>query len=86
MQEYENVTSPVIPEVPTSNKIKRNKLFPIAEQVVHAYLEEGKTMREIAEFFTCSDGTVRNLLMIRGVDIRPRGRRKGMKVSESQGE
>jgi len=78
-EQTHNLTNPVVPEVPTSNRIKRNKLLPVADQVVHAYTEVGKTMHEIADFFNCSDGTVRNLLIIKSVNLRARGRRKGTK-------
>jgi hypothetical protein len=57
-------------------KMKRNKLFPVAQQVIHAYVEGGATIAEIGAFFDCSEGTVRNLLLIRGVTMRPRGRKK----------
>jgi hypothetical protein len=89
MQEFENVINPVVPEVPKPKRearIKRNKLLPVAEQVVHAYTTVGKTMHEIADFFNCSDGTVRNLLIIKGVDLRPRGRRKKARPTKSLGE
>lgn len=89
MQEFENIINPVVPEVPVSQRpgrIKRNKLLPVAEQVVHSYTVVGKTMKEIAQFFNCSDGTVRNLLIIKGVDLRPRGRRKQARPTESLGE
>jgi len=77
--EFENVVNPVVVPVEKrqpSAKIKRNKLHVVAEQVVHAYTEIGKTISEIAEFFNCSDGTVRNLLLMRNVTMRARGRRK----------
>jgi hypothetical protein len=82
--EFENELTPV-PEVTVCARIKRNKLLPVADQVVHAY-NEGKTMHEIALFFDCSDGTVRNLLVIRGVDLRPRGRRKQVTSTSNLGD
>jgi len=76
--EFENVVNPVAPveRRQPSAKIKRNKLYVVAEQIVHAYTVVGKTIAEIAEFFNCSDGTVRNLLLARNVTMRARGRRK----------
>lgn len=86
--EFENIINPVVPDLPapTSVRLKRNKLLAVAEQVVHAYSVERKTMHEISDFFNCSDGTVRNLLIIRGIDLRPRGRRKMVRPSPNLGE
>lgn len=83
MQETETIETPIPALKETrqpSAKLKRNKLFCVSEQVVHAYTVVGKTVSEIADFFVCSDGTVRNLLLIRGVTLRARGRRKQERV------
>jgi DNA-directed RNA polymerase specialized sigma24 family protein len=58
-------------------KRARNKLSAIAEQIVTAYVERKQTIVEISKFHGCSSGTVRNLLKVKGVTMRPRGRRKG---------
>jgi hypothetical protein len=62
----------------TVNVVKRsrNKLLSVADQVVTAYTEKDQTVAEIASYFSCSTGTVRNLLVMKGVTMRPRGRRK----------
>lgn len=53
----------------------QNKLLPVAEQVIHAYRQEEVPLRKIADFFGVSTGTVRNLLLIKEIARRPKGRR-----------
>lgn len=57
------------------SKLQKNKLLPVADQVIHAYSVEDVPMRKIANFFSVSTGTVRNLLLLKEVSIRPKGRR-----------
>jgi hypothetical protein len=53
----------------------RHMLLTVADQVVTAY-NNGCTIAEIADFFDCANGTVRNLLIIKNVTRRPQGRKK----------
>jgi hypothetical protein len=45
------------------------------EPVAEAY-RNGATLRQIGEVYGVSPGTVRNVLIEMGVEMRPRGRRK----------
>lgn len=59
-----------------TEKRVRYKLSMVADEVVEAYTTHGKTLREIADFHNVAPGTVRNLLISRGVSLRSRGRKK----------
>jgi hypothetical protein len=65
-----------------ANRLK-NKLATAREQVREAYLN-GATLREIGEVHGVSAGTVRNVLIEIGVELRPRGRRKKADTTEPQ--
>jgi transposase len=53
-----------------------NKLEPFADAVVEAYTNGGRTLQQVATVYNCSIGTVRKLLLKRGVARRPVGRKK----------
>lgn len=53
----------------------KSKLTAAQEQVREAYLN-GVTLREIADVHGVSSGTVRNVLIEMGVNLRRRGRRR----------
>ena len=71
----------VTPEVVMPKVRKtRQKLMVVSDQVVDAYTN-GSTIAEISFFFGCSNGTVRNLLIIKGVTMRPQGRKKTIPIA-----
>jgi len=66
-------------------KRRRNILSTVAEQVIHAY-SNGSTLAIIANFFNCSTGTVRNLLISKNVNMRAKGRQKRQITFNLEGE
>lgn len=62
----------------------KNKLSTAHEQVREAYLN-GATLRQIAEVHGVSPGTVRNVLIEMGVELRARGRRKRVEEKDPRG-
>ena len=65
-----------------ANKLSK-KLAAAREQVREAY-ENGATLREISIVEGVSSGTVRNLLIELGVELRSRGRRRNNEVKTVQ--
>jgi len=59
----------------TEPRKTRSKIGHFSPQIITAY-NNGSTLRQIAAFFGCSAGTVRNLLHSHGISLRPQGRRK----------
>jgi transposase-like protein len=59
------------------------KLAASKDQVKEAYTN-GATLRDIAELYDVSSGTVRNLLIELGVELRSRGRKKNPNRSVSK--
>jgi hypothetical protein len=57
----------------------KKKLVTAREQVREAY-KNGATLRQIADLHGTSVGTVRNLLIEMGENLRPRGRRHNSKA------
>jgi hypothetical protein len=53
----------------------RKKLALVHDLVVEGYAN-GATLRELAIVYECAPGTIRNLLLAKGTDLRKRGRRK----------
>jgi len=54
------------------------KLETIADAVITAY-NNNKSLKEIADVYDCSVGTVRNLLISKGISRRSKGRKKIVK-------
>jgi hypothetical protein len=57
-----------------STEVKR-KLAAVGSYITDAY-EAGGSIRELAEAYTTSPGSIRNFLIAEGVQLRSRGRRK----------
>lgn len=53
----------------------RKKLATVIPNVVEGY-NNGATLRELAHIYEVAPGTIRNLLLSQGAELRPRGRRK----------
>jgi hypothetical protein len=53
----------------------RSKLWQVSDEVITAYTTNAQTLSQIAKFHDVSTGTVRNLLISKGVTLRQRGRR-----------
>jgi hypothetical protein len=53
----------------------RKKLAAVIPNVVEGY-KNGATLSELAHIYEVAKGTVRNLLLSQGVELRSRGRRK----------
>ena len=52
------------------------KLDPVADAVIQAYTAHDKSLQEIAKVYDCSVGTVRNLLISKGIRRRRQGKPK----------
>jgi transposase len=57
------------------------KLLKETPQILEAY-RNGSTIREIAEVYKVSTGTIRNILNRNDEPLRPRGRRPKVKVTQ----
>lgn len=51
------------------------KLFEKREEIVTAYVLQGQSLREIADFYSVSSGSIRSVLKKADVTLRKRGRR-----------
>ena len=51
------------------------KLLNNKEEIVTAYVLQGKSLREIADFYSVSSGSIRSVLKKADVTLRKRGRR-----------
>ena len=51
------------------------KLLDKTEDIVNAYVLKSQSLREIADFYSVSSGSIRSVLKKAGVNLRPRGRR-----------
>jgi hypothetical protein len=47
--------------------------------IEEAYRDHGRTLADLAKFHDCSKGTIRNVLNRRGVVLRRRGRKTGVR-------
>ena len=54
-----------------------NKLDAVADAIVEAYMNHGKSLQSLADVYNCSVGTIRNLLISRNVRRRPKGKPRG---------
>ena len=61
------------PMVPRYQRLSKNELESLADEVTRLYLETGKSIREISTLMDLSIGRVRSLLREGGVEFRPRG-------------
>lgn len=51
------------------------KLLDKTEDIVNAYVLKSQSLREIADFYSVSSGSIRSVLKKAGVTLRARGRR-----------
>jgi DNA-directed RNA polymerase specialized sigma24 family protein len=51
------------------------KLLDKTEDIVNAYVLKNQSLREIADFYSVSSGSIRSVLKKAGVNLRKRGRR-----------
>ena len=51
------------------------KLLDQTENIVNAYVLKNQSLREIADFYSVSSGSIRSVLKKAGVTLRKRGRR-----------
>lgn len=51
------------------------KLFDKTDEIVSAYVLKGQSLREIADFFSVSSGSIRTVLKKSSVTLRKRGRK-----------
>ena len=61
----------------------KNKLAALTDTIVSAY-DNGATLAQIANIHDASIGTVRSLLIAKGVSLRPRGRPKKYAASDGR--
>lgn len=61
---------------------KAKKLSNVTELIVQAYTESELTLDQIKDMYNCSAGTVRQILINSGAQLRGPGRRKGTKNKE----
>ena len=59
-------------------RLTRKKLMDLREVILEAYAS-GSTLRELAEIYNCTPGTVWRRLHEWGAPIRPKGPRKKVK-------
>ena len=59
------------------------KLLDKTEDIVNAYVLKSQSLREIADFYSVSSGSIRSVLKKAGVTLRKRGRRAGGSVTAS---
>jgi hypothetical protein len=57
----------------------RKKLASVIPLVVEGY-ENGATLRELAGLYEVAPGTIRNLLLAQGKNLRSRGRKRAVKT------
>ena len=59
------------------------KLLDKADEIVSAYVLKGQSLREIADFYSVSSGSIRSVLKKAGVSLRKRGRRPSGVITTS---
>lgn len=57
------------------------KLFDQTEEIINAYVLKSQSLREIADFYNVSSGSIRSVLKKAGVTLRKRGRRPSGNVA-----
>jgi len=59
------------------------KLLDKTEDIVNAYVLKSQSLREIADFYSVSSGSIRSVLKKAGVSLRKRGRRPSGVITTS---
>ncbi len=54
---------------------KKRALLQLKEQIVGSY-QGGGSLKQVADWFDSSVGTIRSILVAEGVELRPQGRQK----------
>ena len=54
----------------------KQRLLQDAEYIVQGYLDQGKSLRYLADIYDTSAGSIRTLLIEEGIELRGRGRQR----------